>query len=166
MAFVLLQKKQHCFCIVTTSTTWLLFCSGINHMAVKTDNSWRGCVNLHTPGSLLQFDWKAMDWCDSLFVPLRTDKLGWVSKPYVTHLLDGFSDSVWPQLYQSDLTISYNYTITQFDDQLQLWDEQACLVYPAFQWGRRAATLKLNNESMQVKSSSTSSRSGVRRLTF
>ena len=50
---------------------------------------------------LLQFDWKAMDWCDSLFVPLRTDKLGWVPKPYVTHLLDGFSDSVWPQLYHS-----------------------------------------------------------------
>ena len=50
---------------------------------------------------LLQFDWKAMAWCDSLFVSLRTDKLGWVSKPYVTHLLDGFSDSVWPQLYHS-----------------------------------------------------------------
>ena len=32
-----------------------------------------------------------MAWCDSLFVSLRTDKLGWVSKPYVTHLLDGFS---------------------------------------------------------------------------
>ena len=32
-----------------------------------------------------------MAWCDSLFVSLRSDKLGWVSKPYVTHLLDGFS---------------------------------------------------------------------------
>ena len=40
---------------------------------------------------LLRFDWKAMAWSDSLFVSLRTDKLGWVSKPYVTHLLDGFS---------------------------------------------------------------------------
>ena len=28
---------------------------------------------------------------DSLFVSLRTDKLGWESEPYVTHLLDGFS---------------------------------------------------------------------------
>ena len=40
---------------------WFLFCSGINNIVVKIDNSWyineslrdfwRGCVNLHTPGS-------------------------------------------------------------------------------------------------------------------
>ena len=40
---------------------------------------------------LIRFDWKAMACSDSLFVSLRTDKLGWESEPYVTHLLDGFS---------------------------------------------------------------------------
>ena len=39
-AFVLFQDQQHGFCFVQASTTWLLFCSNVNNIAVQTDNSW------------------------------------------------------------------------------------------------------------------------------
>ena len=32
--------QHHGFCFLQTSTLWLLFCSNVNNMAVKTDNSW------------------------------------------------------------------------------------------------------------------------------
>ena len=78
---------------------WLLSHCSIVWLVTWIEIPSRQQGNRSSSEPLLQFDWKAMHWCDSLFVPLRTDKLGWVPKPYVTHLLDGFSDSVWPQLY-------------------------------------------------------------------
>ena len=72
----------------TLLTIWLIL--GVNSSVGKLSAKEEFATeSSSTP--LLRFDWKAMAWSDSLFVSLRTDKLGWVSKPYVTHLLDGFS---------------------------------------------------------------------------
>ena len=88
---------------------WANF-NDLNSMLTRPSKQCGFCIYL-----LLQFDWKAMAWCDSLFVSLRTDKLGWVSKPYVTHLLDGFSDSVWPQLYQPGTLQNNLWPLKYFD---------------------------------------------------
>ena len=90
MGFVLCMHKEFGFCFVPASTTRVLFCCAINTMAVNTDNScwlcdfWRGCVNLHTPGShqssLNKSTADFSDWAKAI-IGLRFDKkIGWILK--------------------------------------------------------------------------------------
>ena len=88
-AFVLFRHQQHGLCFVLASTTWPLFCSGINNMVFALlqlqqhgCQSWqqlvrRGCLNPHMAGSHQSSLKKSRNWVTQWMTRQGNDQI-WV----------------------------------------------------------------------------------------